>query len=439
MATDPNPLSDQVAQALAGDVDPERIEGYRFATGILPVFALIRSLFSQSEFDTCLKLMLLFELSRSPGRASLAQVRSLANYLDPARVDSMVSSLKDGGWLELRAVDNTYVPSLVGVNLLSLLAAADVGNLSPQNALARVAQNAEFGAKLDGARTSISLLLDQLHVLIDDRVEEAKTVLRVGRPARMISWSRGEHAAQVDTIRRVLGTLSERLDAASRWFGALVRLHTAIEALIGVHQSIHERLREWNLDRLHSSDAGYSVAQLAEAVMGSDERSLERAINEGIVQSPPLTLSLSTDEVRARFHGARRRLQGQDKAFVYVEPPVAAVETWTKSDVDPASALRARLSALFAPHVHALELEEWINAPTVGTGAWELALLSRLEATPDGIVLADSRRVDVDVAAPPSTGAPAGALVAAWREQSAVRDIGVGVFGRTILHTRIDK
>ncbi|MFU8806523.1 MAG: hypothetical protein ACNA8W_22120, partial [Bradymonadaceae bacterium] len=61
-------LHDDVSGALVSDVDPEKLEGFGFARGILPVFGLVRSLFSQNELDTCLKLMLLYELSRASGR-----------------------------------------------------------------------------------------------------------------------------------------------------------------------------------------------------------------------------------------------------------------------------------------------------------------------------------------------------------------------------------
>lgn len=152
------PLHDDIAQALVGDVDPDRLEGYRFAVGILPVFKLIRALFSQNELDTCLKLMLLHELSSGGGRWSLERIRAGARFLDPSRIDALVRSLRDGDWLELRASDNTYVPSLVGVNLLSLLAAADLANLSPQNALARPprTQSSAPGSTGDALRSPFS-------------------------------------------------------------------------------------------------------------------------------------------------------------------------------------------------------------------------------------------------------------------------------------------
>src|SRR5213593_3776873 len=139
-------VTDEIGEALVGDVDPERLDGFRFAQRILPVFGLVRALFSQNEVDTCLKLMVLHELTRVGGRWSLERIRSHTRFLDPSRVEALIRSLKDGGWLDLRELDHTYALSPHGVHLLSVLHAADFGNLGPANALARAAQNAAFGA-----------------------------------------------------------------------------------------------------------------------------------------------------------------------------------------------------------------------------------------------------------------------------------------------------
>ena len=427
-------LHEEVSQALVGDVDPERLEAYRFATGILPVFGLIRSLFSQNELDTCLKLMLLHELSRAGGRSTLDRIRSMAAFLDPGRVDGLVRSLKEGGWLDLRSSDNTYVPSIVGVNMLSLLAAADLGNLSPQNALARAAQNAEFGAKLDGSRTPVSLLLDQLHVLIEDRVDEARGVLQIGRPARMIAWAQRQHAEQIGTIQAVLTALSDRLDAASREFTRVVRLHAVMQELVKMHTSIHARLRDWNLERLYSSDTGYSLAQICEAVMGAEEPVLLRALSEGILQSPPLPLSLSTDEVRARFHGSRRRLLGQEEDFVYAPPEAPTFDPRVAGDIDPASALRAHLTALFSGSPGPLELEDWIAEEVFGGIAWQLAILCRLQGEGLTFPLDDGRRVLVQLSEALARNVPTGELLAWLEENNALRILGNARFSKVTLH-----
>ena len=61
-------LADEISEALVGDVDAERLDGFRFAQQILPIFSLVRALFSQNEVDTCLKVMVLHELTRVGGR-----------------------------------------------------------------------------------------------------------------------------------------------------------------------------------------------------------------------------------------------------------------------------------------------------------------------------------------------------------------------------------
>ena len=100
-------VSARVSTELVGDAAPESLDGYRFASGLLPAFSLIRALFSLNELDTVLKAMILFELSRAGGRFTLERIRSLAAFLPGDRVDALVRSLRDGGWLELRDSDRS--------------------------------------------------------------------------------------------------------------------------------------------------------------------------------------------------------------------------------------------------------------------------------------------------------------------------------------------
>src|SRR5437868_6490498 len=114
-------LADEVGQALVGDVDPERLESFQFARPMLSAFRLIRSLFSQSELDTCLKLMVLFELARTGGRFTLDRIRVACRFLDGDRIEGVARSLREGGWLDLRDVDNSYALSPLGSHLLAVL------------------------------------------------------------------------------------------------------------------------------------------------------------------------------------------------------------------------------------------------------------------------------------------------------------------------------
>lgn len=412
-------MAQKVSTELVGDAAPESLDAYRFAAGLLPAFGLVRALFSQSELDTVLKAMILFELSRAGGRFTLERIRSLAAFLPGERVDALVRSLREGGWLELRDADRSYALDPVGMQLLSLLYAADLGSLTPANAIARAAQNAEFGAKLDGSQAPLGFLLDNLRALLDDQVEQARQVLSRGRPFQMIAWSRQQHDLQLGTLRAVLDQLQDRLDAASRAFARVVRLHESMVQLVAMHTGIHARLREWNLERLYSSESGYSLHQLCEAALGAEDAALMAAWRQGIVQVPVRAPSLSTDEVLTRFHGARRRLQPEVESFEYAPPDTPPPEAFVAAAADPASALRARLTAAFAgrsPGDPPLHLADWLPEPqeadtALGEAAWQLANLCRLEADGPRVRLDDGRALLVRVPRMESQGLPPGAVL----------------------------
>lgn len=427
-------LPRQVSDELLGDAAPESLDAFRFARGLVPAFGLVRALFSQSELDTVLKGMILFELSRSGGRHTLERIRSLASFLPAERVDALVRSLYQGGWLELRDADRSYALHPVGVQLLSLLYAADLASLTPANAIARAAQNAEFGAKLDGSQAPLGFLLDNLRALLDGQVESARQVLTQGRPFQMIAWSRAQHDAQLDTLGAVLEQLQERLDAASREFARVVRLHESMVQLLAMHAGIHARLREWNLERLYSSEAGYSLHQLCEAVLGSEEEALRGAQQRGLVQLPPRAPSLSTDELLSRFHGARRRVQPEAEVFAYAPPEAAPPEDFVAASADPAAALRARLTRIFAdraPEHPPLPLADWLEVPSepalaLGEAAWQLANLCRLEAEGPRVRLDDGRALRVHSPALQSPGVPPGALLSALEAAGALTPLSWG-------------
>ena len=431
-------LADDVADALVGDVDPERLGGYGFARKLLPVFPLVRALFSQNELDTCLKLMVLYELTRTRGRVPLEGIRVRVGFLDPGRVDALVRSLRDGGWLHLRASDHTYTVSAVGLNLLAVLRAASFDDLSPANALARAAQNAAFGATLDGAADATAYLLDQLLVLLEEQVEEARTIVQRGRPFRMIAWSRRQHGRQLAVIRQVLAALQERMEASSQEFARIVRLHEAMQDIVGLHEGIHTRLRDWNLERLHTSDAGYSLPELLEAVLGVDDETLAELLTADVIQLPALAPSLTTDEVLLRFHALRRRLPTQEEPFVYESPAAPEVVDWTAADLDPAAGLRARLTALLADRTAAdapLELDAWVTDEGFAGVSYELAILARLEERGARVRLDDGRAAELLTTSALADGVPPGELLAHLEEVGALRALRAGRFTR--IGTRI--
>lgn len=434
--TEPRALVEEIGDALVGDVDPERLEGFRFAQQILPVFRLVRALFSQNEPDTCLKLMVLHELTRVAGRWSLERIRAHTRFFDSSRVEALVRSLKEGGWLDLRESDHTYSLSPHGIHLLSLLHAADFGSLAPANALARAAQNAAFGATLAGSGASAaSYLLEQLLVLLDDQVDQARAVLQQGRPYRMIEWSRREHRQQLETIQQVLNTLQERLDTSSRAFYQLVRLHDGMQEIVRLHTGIHGRLREWNLDRLYTAEAGYSVPELLDAVLAADDPSMRRALADGILQGGALPPTLTFDELRERIHGARRKLPSQIEEYVYAPPPATSMQPWAAADLDPTAALRGRLGSLFDGRAvgDPIELDLWIDTNRFPDASWRLALLARLQGGESRFSLEDGRTVEAELATPIPRGVQSQALLAWLVEHAAVRELPAGWFTRVLL------
>jgi hypothetical protein len=427
-------VAEEVAMALVGDVDPARLESFGFAGQILPVFRLVRALFSQNEVDTCLKLMLLHELTRTGGRWTIERIRAHARYLDPGRVEGLVRSLKEGEWLDLRDSDHSYALSARGIHLLSVMHAADFGSLSPANALARAAQNASFGATLDGADpNAVSYLLEQLLVLLEDQLDEARTVLQHGRPHRLIDWSRREHRRQLETIQNVLSTLQERLDASSRAFREVVRLHEAMQEIVRLHTGIHHRLREWNLDRLYAADAGYSIPELLEAVLGAEDTVLEQTIADGILQAPQLPPTLTFAELKERIHGARRKLPSQSEAYMYSPPPEVNSQPLTAADLDPAGVLRSHFSRLFASRTAAdppIEIEMWTGNEGISETSWEFALVSRLQEGAGAFALDDGRQVEIVLEIPIPRGIGARDLLAWLVEREALRRVPAGWFAR---------
>jgi hypothetical protein len=401
---DPQRLAEDVAGQLVGDADPMRLEGFRFAHRIVPAYRLLHALFYSNELEAALRLMILHELTRAGGRSTLERIRGLCRFLASDRLEAHVRSLRESGWLELRETDHTYAVSPVGLHLLAVLHAADLGNLDASNSIARAAQNAQFGATLDGADPDASsYLLDQLLVLLEDQVEEARIMLQQGRPRRLIDWSRREQPRQLEIIQGVLRTLQERVDPGSRAFTQIVRLHRTMQEIILQHNGVLARLREWNLERLHTAEAGYSIPDLCEAVLGVDEESLDQVVEGHILSLPAYPPNLSFGEVKERLHGARRKLPSQREESPYVQPTISAFTALTPADIDPAEALRARLSALLANQTSKdppMELEQWITLDTFANATFDVATLARLQADGSHVALAKGRAARIESANP---------------------------------------
>lgn len=379
---------------------PRALASWSFARKIVPIYELVRALFGQNKLETGLRLMLLYELTQLRGRFDKSRIRSAMPYVPEEKVDRLAEALYRGGWLQLRASDQTYQLSSTGLQLLAVLHAADLSSLSPDNVLSRAAQNAEFGATLDGAEETTGYLLDQLLDILQRQVDEAKNVLQKGRPFRLIEWSRRNHKRQLDIIRGVLNALEEKLDGASEEFRRVVQIHERMQSVVRLQTGINDRLREWNLEQLYTSEAGYSIPQLVEAVLGADDDTLERTVHEDILQVPQLPPTLTTPEIRSRFHAARRSLPSQQETYTYEEPEEAESEPLESSALDMAGRLRLRLTELFegrTPSDPPLPPDQWLESEALPGIAFELAMLSRLETDGGYIALEDGRRVQTSL------------------------------------------
>jgi hypothetical protein len=430
-------LQDELSDALAGGGSPEHLPAWQFARGVVPAIPLLRALTSTaSEVDTLLKLMLLFELARTPGRWPIERIRYAAPFLDAERVDSFARTLQDGGWLELRASDRSYRLSDTGLHVLQMLQVADFAGLAASNTVQRAALAAEFAARTQEGTDATAWLLDQLLVQLEDAVDEAMRILRQGRAWELIAWSRKEHGRQLDTIRQVLGFLQERVDASSREFLRIDRLHRAMAAIVRQHTGIHTRLRDWNLERLYTSEAGYAVPELAEAVLGAAAPELLAALAQGIVQERVLPPDLTVQELRARLHGARRRLGTGEDAFRYAQPPEIEVLPYEAAAIDAAAALRARLTQRLAtrgPADPPLEVREWLTPGSMAAGAWDMALLSRLQFAGDPLALDDGRQATVQQPVVRSEEVPLDHALEALGERGVLQRTDDGWFARVTL------
>jgi hypothetical protein len=234
--------------------------------------------------------------------------------------------------------------------------------------------------------------------------------------------------------------LQEHLDASSHAFHQVVRLHDAMQEIVRLHTGIHNRLREWNLDRLYTAEAGYSVPELLDAILGAEDTVLRSAVDDGIMQAPALPPTLTFDEVKERIHGARRKLPSQMEAYVYSAPELEPMQPWAAADLDPAAALRSRLTALFRDRTPAdppLELDVWAD-DRFPEATWRLALLSRLEAGDRRFALDDGRLADVELATPIPRGVGTLDLLAWLVEHEALRPLAGGLFARVKLRLADD-
>ena len=427
-------LSDLHA-VLGDNVSPERLPDWGRATSVLPIFPLCRSLFSQSPADTALKLVLLLTLSKAEGRFTKERIRTLLPHLDSEKLDRLVDSLYNGGWLQLRATDNTYRLVPVAFFLLNLLVASDFAGQTPANLLVRAVETVAFGDRIDADSTGH--LLAMLLAELETQAEHARSILADGTPRQLIRFSRLEVRSQLVHVGQVLSAIEERTDASSEHFGHLVRLHESIQEILRAHEGLGRRLAEWNLKRLETSDAGYSLAALSDAILGSsDEDMLDLIRNRAIVPTPP-AVGLVTRRLLTRHRTTRPSLAKEREAFEYVPPPEPEVGQMSLSDIDPVQRVRDRLAAALESGQDLTEalladVEDFADA------IYQLTLLARIEgrSTADGLELLPGVRLRFGV-----RQADPADLLNLQTDDALAALVSAGVLVRTAtggIHPRID-
>lgn len=367
---------------LAAGVLPEQLADWPRVASLVGAFPLLRSLFYNDVADTALKLITLFALAKAQGRFGRDRIRTLVPFLNAERLESIVRSLYDGGWLELRASDNTYRIAPLGLYALSVLSAADFAGQTPANLLIRAAETVAFGDRVDGETTGH--LLAMLLAELETQAERAREILGRGSPRQLIRFSRQEVADQIRHVQQVLSVIEERAQAGSEHFARIVRIHEALQDILRAHEGLGRRLSEWNLKRLETSDAGYSLAALGDAVLGASDAELLALVGMGAVTPSAPIAFVATEQLLTR-HSTTRPLMSKEKAAFIYEPPAAAdLTALALEDVDPVARLRARLAALVdTDEVDAVTSVLLSDVTDFADAAWLLSLIARIEGEGD--------------------------------------------------------
>lgn len=393
---------DELLDALASGVLPEQLPDWDRAVTVLPVFQLCRALFSTSPADTALKVVLLLALAKAEGRFTRERVRTLVPHLDSDKTGLLLTSLYKGGWLHLRASDNTYRLPPVAFFLLNLLVASDFAGQTPANMLVRAVETVAFGDRID--HESTGHLLAVLLAELETQAEHARRVLAEGTPRQLIRFSRQEVRDQILHVSQVISAIEERTDASSDHFARLVRIHEALQAILRAHEGLGRRLAEWNLKRLETSEGGYSLAALGDAILGSTESEMRSLVRDRVIHPPAPAVGLVTRRLLTRYRTTRPSLKKEREAFVYEPPPEPDVAEVALSEVDPVQRVRERLSRAIRegrPLADAL----FEDAEDFNDAVHHLTLLARIEGggkegvielAPGLVVRLDAPTVDAD-------------------------------------------
>jgi hypothetical protein len=369
---------DEVMDGLAAGVLPEQVPDWPRVASLVGAFPLLRSLFYNDVADTSLKLITLFSLAKVPGRFGRDRIRTLVPMVGADRLESIVRSLYEGGWLELRASDNTYRIAPLGLYLLQVLSAADFAGQTPSNLLIRAAEAVAFGDRVDADTTGhlLAMLLGEL----ETQAERAREILGRGTPRQLVRFSRQEVADQIRHVQQVLSVIEERAQAGSEHFARIVRIHEALQDILRAHEGLGRRLSEWNLKRLETSDAGYSLAALGDAVLGASDAELLSLATLGIVIPNAPVAFVATEQLLTRHRTTRASMGKEKAAFVYEAPVLADPTELALEDVDPVARLRARLAGLVeTDDAEAVTSVLLSDVADFADAAWLLSLVARIE------------------------------------------------------------
>lgn len=367
---------DELLDALAGGVLPEQLPDWDRAVTVLPVLPLCRALFTSSPADTALKLVLLLSLAKAEGRFTRERVRTLLPHLDSDKTDRLLTSLYQGGWLHLRASDNTYRMPPLAFFLLNLLVASDFAGQTPANMLVRAVETVAFGDRID--HDSTGHLLAVLLAELETQAEHTRRILAAGKPRQLIRFSRQEVRAQILHVSQVISAIEERTDTSSDHFARLVRIHEALQDILRAHEGLGRRLAEWNLKRLETSEGGYSLAALGDAILGASDDEILALVRQQVVHAPAPAVGLVTRHLLTRHRTTRPSLKMERDAFVYKRPPEPELEEIALTEIDPVQRLRERLSRALE---EGRSLSEALFEDTTdfNDAVFQVTLLARLE------------------------------------------------------------
>lgn len=386
---------DKLLDALASDVLPEQLPDWDRAITVLPVFGLCRSLFSSSPADTTLKLVVLLSLAKAEGRFSRERVRTLVPHLATDKLDLLLTSLYQGGWLHLRASDHTYRMPPLAFFLLNLLVASDFAGQTPANMLVRAVETVAFGDRID--QESTGHLLAVLLAELETQAEHARRVLAEGTARQLIRFSRQEVRDQILHVSQVITAIEARTDASSDHFARLVRIHEALQHILRAHEGLGRRLAEWNLKRLETSEGGYSLAALGDAILGASDIEMRAMVAARAIHPPAPAVGLVTRHLLTRYRTTRPSLNKEREAFVYERPPEPEVGEVALTEVDPVERVRERLGRALEEG-RSLSAALFEDADDFHDAVHQLTLLARLEGRThdDGLELAPGLRIRLD-------------------------------------------